>query len=146
MRLRKGNGRGASFKRRLFARHSNPVSAWSRWATIPLVLVPFWRRSKGAAVAVSAWMLVNPVLFRPPKTERAWSTRAMLGEERWSSRPRLDRATILNTVSTVMMLTAIVGSWKKSWLVAAPATAVQMTLTLGFWKIMADDFYVESQS
>jgi hypothetical protein len=29
----------------VFARHSNPWSAWTRWASAPLILVPVWRRS-----------------------------------------------------------------------------------------------------
>ncbi|WP_275040990.1 hypothetical protein [Nocardiopsis valliformis] len=30
----------ARLRRAVFARHSNPWSAWTRWASIPLVLVP----------------------------------------------------------------------------------------------------------
>lgn len=28
----------------VFARHSNPWSAWTRWLSTPLVLVPLWTR------------------------------------------------------------------------------------------------------
>ncbi|MGH8574093.1 MAG: DUF6653 family protein, partial [Gammaproteobacteria bacterium] len=31
-----------NLRRTVFARHSNPWSAWTRWASTPLFLVPVW--------------------------------------------------------------------------------------------------------
>ena len=67
--------------RAVFARHSNPWSAWTRWASTPLMLVPVWRHSWRDAALVGAWMALNPVVFGKPAHERAWATRAVLGEE-----------------------------------------------------------------
>jgi hypothetical protein len=47
-------------KREVFARHSNPWSAWTRWASAPLMLVPAWRGSWRDAALVGVWMAVNP--------------------------------------------------------------------------------------
>lgn len=126
----------SSVKRRIFARHSNPLSAWSRWATIPLVVVPFWTRNRKHAAAVAAWMLANPVIFPEPSSHRAWSTRAMLGEEAWSSRMRLDGATAVSAATTAAMAVGIIGGWRKSAKLAVPAVAAQMALTLAFWQLM----------
>lgn len=70
-------------RRAIFARHANPWSAWSRWATTPLILVPVWRRSWRDAAWVALWFALNPVIFGAPADRSAWSTRAMLGEEQW---------------------------------------------------------------
>jgi hypothetical protein len=61
------------------SRHSNPWSAWTRWASAPLILVPVWRRSWRDAALVGVWMVASPVVFNKPGHERAWATRAVLG-------------------------------------------------------------------
>ncbi|KKW63524.1 hypothetical protein AAV95_16735, partial [Mycolicibacterium elephantis] len=63
----------ARVRRAVFARHANPWSAWSRWATTPLVLVPAWTRSWRHAAPIAVWFAVNPVIFAPPADERAWA-------------------------------------------------------------------------
>lgn len=130
----------ARLKRWVFARHSNPLSAWSRWASIPLVVLPFWKRSTRAGTAVAAWMLLNPIVFPKPRNEQAWATRAMLGEELWSERLRFDTASVVNAASTAAMTVSIAGAWRQSARQTFPAAAAQLTLTLVFWKLMAD-FY-----
>lgn len=134
----------AQLKRWVFARHSNPLSAWSRWASTPLIVLPIWKRSTWAGAAFTAWMLLNPIVFRSPRNENAWSTRAMLGEELWSERLRCDKASAINVLSTAAMVVSIVGARRRSAYQALPATAIQMTLTLVFWKLMAD-FYAKAQ-
>lgn len=129
-----------SLKRAVFARHSNPLSAWSRWASIPLIAAPLWTRSRRVTLLVSAWMLVNPVIFPEPRTKRAWSTRAMLGEEEWSSRPRRDRATAVNVATAVAMAGLVVGGWRRSWRIVGPSAAAQMGLVMLFWKLMANRY------
>jgi hypothetical protein len=79
----------ARLRRKVFERHANPLSAWSRWGTTPLILVPVWTRKWTHAVPVLAWMIANAVVFPKPEHERAWATRAVLGEEMWIvERPR----------------------------------------------------------
>lgn len=129
-----------SLKRAVFACHSNPLSAWSRWASIPLIAAPFWTRSRRVTLLVGGWMLANPVIFPEPRTKRAWATRAMLGEEEWSSRPRRDLATAVNVATTVAMAGLVVGGWRRSWTVVVPAAGVQMGLVMWFWKLMADRY------
>ncbi|TGD32697.1 hypothetical protein EB835_03225 [Brevibacterium sp. S22] len=134
----------ARLKRWVFARHSNPLSAWSRWASVPLVVLPFWKRSPRAGAAVAAWMVLNPIVFRSPRDERAWATRAMLGEELWSERLRFDKASTVNAVSTAAMAVSIAGAWRKSAAQTVPAVVFQMSLTLVFWQLMAD-FYATAE-
>ena len=45
-----------TLRRWMFARHSNPWSAWTRWASAPLVLVPVWTRRRRDAALVAGWL------------------------------------------------------------------------------------------
>ncbi|MFB9799041.1 DUF6653 family protein, partial [Streptomonospora salina] len=90
----------ARIRRTVFARHSNPWSAWTRWATTPLVLVPVWTRDWRHAAAVAAWMAANTVLFPAPADDSAWSTRAMLGEEQWITDTPHDAALAVQTAGS----------------------------------------------
>ena len=121
----------------MFARHSNPWSAWSRWASTPLVLVPAWTRRPRDAALVAAWLAVNPVAFPEPANARAWATRAILGEELWSAERPKDTAAIVTALTSLAAVAAIVSSARRRALPAAIACAAQMSLTLVFWELMA---------
>jgi hypothetical protein len=131
-------------KRKVFARHSNPWSAWSRWASTPLVFVPVWNRRWNQAALVGAWMAVNPIIFPVPRHDRAWSTRAVLGEELWiSERPR-DTAMAFNAAASVAGVIALTAARKRRPALTTGAVAAQMALTLGYWRLMAE-YYERSQ-
>jgi hypothetical protein len=124
----------------MFARHSNPWSARTRWASTPLVLVPVWTRQWSHAALVAAWLAINPVVFGKPTDERAWATRAMLGEEQWIvDRPR-DASTVLSVITSLAAVIAIIAARRHRARAAIVATAVQMALTLVYWALMARYF------
>jgi hypothetical protein len=127
----------ARLRRAIFARHANPWSAWTRWASTPLVLVPVWTRRPGHAVLVGAWLAVNPIVFGRVTDERNWATRAMLGEELWITRRPKDAAAALSVVTSGAAVIAIVAARRHRLAPAAAATAVQMALTLVYWEQMA---------
>lgn len=128
--------RVAGLRRAMFARHANPWSAWTRWATTPLVVVPVWTRRWSHAAAVAVWFAVNPVIFPEPAHRRAWSTRAILGEERWSAdRPR-DAGLVLNAVASVALSAALVAARRRRLRPTVAATALAMAVTLGYWALM----------
>ena len=122
-----------NLKRAVFERHSNPWSAWTRWASAPLVLVPVWRRSGRDAALVGAWMVVNPVVFGRPSHQRAWATRAVLGEELWIAEPRMDPAMVVNVAATAAGVVAIVAAHRHRAVPAAAATVLEMTLLMAYW-------------
>jgi hypothetical protein len=123
-------------KRAVFARHSNPWSAWTRWASAPLILVPLWRRSWRDAALVGVWMAVNPVMFGKPAHERAWATRAVLGEEQWIAERPMDTAMAVDVAATVAGLLAMVAAHRRRALPAAAATALEMGLLMAYWELM----------
>jgi uncharacterized protein DUF6653 len=135
----------ARIRRAIFARHCNPWSAWTRWASTPLPLVPIWTRRWSHAVLIALWLAVNPFVFGKPAHERAWSTRAMLGEELWISRRPRDAAVFVGAVTSVAALSAVVAARRHRLRPAVIATAVQMALTLVYWEQMVRYFDRRSQ-
>src|SRR5688572_30407152 len=126
-----------SVKRAVFARHSNPWSAWTRWASAPLVLVPVWRRSWRDAALVGVWMALNPVVFGKPSHERAWATRAVLGEEQWIAERPMDTAMVVEVAATAAGLVAMVAARQRRAMPATVATGLEMGLLLAYWELMA---------
>lgn len=126
----------ARIRRAIFARHSNPWSAWTRWASTPLVLVPVWTRRWSHAAAIGLWFALNPVVFPKPADDRNWATRAMLGEEAWITNRPKDSAAAVSTVTSAAAVAAIVAARRRRLGIAAAATGVQMALTLLYWQQM----------
>ena len=124
-------------KRAVFARHCNPWSAWTRWASAPLVLVPVWRRSWRDAALVGVWMAVNPMVFGKPAHERAWATRAVLGEEQWIEDRPMDAAMAVNVGASVAGVAAMIAARKRRAAPAAVSMATLMALLLWYWELMA---------
>jgi hypothetical protein len=82
-------------------------------------------------------------VFGKPGQLRAWSTRAMLGEELWiTHRPR-DGAMVVSGLTSATALVAVVAARRHRALPAAIATALQMSLTLIYWEQMVR--YLERQ-
>ena len=76
--------------------------------------------------------------FSKPKHERAWATRAVLGEEMWLvERPR-DAALAVNAGGTAFLAAALVAARKRTLVPAVAATAGAMALIMVYWKQMAD--------
>jgi hypothetical protein len=97
-----------------------------------------WTRKWTHAVPVLAWMIANAVVFPKPQHERAWATRAVLGEEMWIlERPR-DAAMAVNAGATACLAAALIGARKRALVPAAGATAGAMALIMVYWKQMAD--------
>ena len=70
-------------------RHANPWSVWTRFATLPLLIVAIWSRAwigwwalVPLAVLVT-WLWLNPRAFGPVDTPTAWSSKGIFGEHLW---------------------------------------------------------------
>jgi hypothetical protein len=105
-----------------------------------------WTRKRTHAVLVLAWMIANAVVFPKPAHERAWATRAVLGEEMWIlERPR-DAAMAVNAGSTVFLAAALIAARKRMLTPAVAATAAAMALIMVYWKQMVDYYEAEQSS
>ncbi|MEV6276709.1 DUF6653 family protein [Nocardia sp. NPDC051832] len=127
----------ARVRHTIFARHSNPWSAWSRWATAPLLLVPVWRRSWSQGMLLGAWFAVNPVLFPAPADQRAWATRAILGEELWVVDHPRGAALAVDAAAAGAGLLAVLGAWHRRPVPTVVAAGASMLLLMGYWELMA---------
>jgi hypothetical protein len=51
---------------RVWARHANPKSGWSRVPTGPLIVHAVYRRDPRLLGAALLWAVVDPLVFPPP--------------------------------------------------------------------------------
>jgi hypothetical protein len=120
--------------REVFARHSNPWSAWTRLLSAPLVFVAIWNRSPRGGALLGAWMLANPIVFPEPEDDEAWATRAVLGEEMWLAERPIDRAMALNVGATALSLVGVWGAFGRRLLPTAASAVGQVALLLVLWR------------
>jgi hypothetical protein len=127
---------GSHFRRWVFSRHSNPWSAWTRWATTPLVLLPIWNRSAKQGVVVSAWFALNAVIFPPPPDDSAFATRVVLGEERWLKERPVSAPLAINCMATAGLVIALDGARRHAGRQVLIATVGTMSALLWYWREM----------
>lgn len=73
-------------------RHANPISVWTRYSVLPLIVLAFWSRvwigrwCLVPAIASFLWLFFNPISFKKPKSTKNWASRAVLGERVYLNR------------------------------------------------------------
>ena len=102
-----------------------------------MVLVPVWTRRRRDAALVAAWLAVNPVIFPKPADNRAWATRAILGEELSVTSRMRDSGKGITTATSLFALIAVIAGARHRLTPALVACAFQMALTLVYWAKMA---------
>ena len=71
---------------RVWERHANPWSVWSRFATFPLLMLALWSAHWIGwyclipITLIAVWLWLNPRIFPPPQSTQSWASRAVLGE------------------------------------------------------------------
>jgi hypothetical protein len=123
----------SALDRYFWARHANPKSGWSRVASMPLLMACLYRRNWRGLALTLAFVLLNPVLFSPPKDDSAWMTRVVYGERLWtqSEHDHLGYPGILNLCNGVAAADAVYAAVKQRPAETALATALSMALK--FW-------------
>jgi hypothetical protein len=116
---------------------SSGCGAWTRLLSVPLVFLPIWTRSWREGAIVVVWLIANPIMFREPKNDKTWVTRAMLEEEMWIAKRPLDRAMALSVGATAFGLGGVWGAYKRRLLPTALCTVGQVGLLLAYWREMA---------
>lgn len=75
-------------------RHANPVSVWTRFLVLPLIMLAVWSRdwigwlSLLPIAASVVWMAINPLFFAKPRSTRNWASKGVLGERIWAEADR----------------------------------------------------------
>ncbi len=106
----------------VWERHANPLSVWTRYSVLPVLVLAFWSRvwlgwwSIVCVAAALGWVWINPRLFSKPKSTNNWASKAVLGERVWLNRkrvpvPRHHRIlpNILSIVASIGMVLCIYG-------------------------------------
>lgn len=102
-------------------KHSNPISVWSRYSVLPVIVLSFWSRvwidwwCLVPGILSLLWMFFNPVLFNKPKSTKNWASKAVMGERVYLNRDNIKIPEkhitplhgILNTISSIGMILAI---------------------------------------
>lgn len=86
-------------------KHANPWSVWTRFSTLPFLVLSIWSRTWigwYALIPISMliiWLFLNPTLFKKPKSLDNWCSKTVLGEKIWSDRKKksVPKSTILQS-------------------------------------------------
>jgi len=86
------------FSEKIWKRHTNPLSGWTRVIAFFLIPIPIWNQNWYLLIALLSFFLINPILFPEPKNKSNWMSKSILGEELWTKRGvvQKDFPTILN--------------------------------------------------
>ncbi|PID46967.1 MAG: hypothetical protein CSB47_01350 [Proteobacteria bacterium] len=106
-------------------RHANPWSVWTRFATLPFLVLAIWSRtwigwySLLPIAVLIIWLIINPIVFKKPKHFQSWIAKSVLGEKYWSERkkkpvPKHHRLIIhiLTAIQSLGGIALIIGLWK----------------------------------
>lgn len=132
---------------RVWERHANPWSVWSRLATFPLLMLAIWSWHWIGWIALlpvallALWLWLNPRVFSPPASTQSWASRAVLGERVFLLRmihpvplEHTNVATLLGVATSVSGFVMAAG-----FLAAEPITYIAGGTALIFFKLWLCD-------
>ncbi len=121
----------------VWARHANPLSVWTRYAALPVLIFAIWSRawigwwSVLPVIVVLVWLWLNPRVFSRPSSTRNWASKAVLGERVWLNRKEIpipghhnNAIVVLNIITGVGSLVLIYGLIALSVLATVVGTCV----------------------
>lgn len=108
----------------VWRRHANPLSVWSRFTCLPLLVLAIWSRTWFGWFALPlvglslVWIWANPRAFSQPLDYGSWASRVTLGERTYLARDRfpipqhhLRAARILASLPVLGLLPLVWGLW-----------------------------------
>ena len=99
----------------VWERHANPLSVWTRYSVLPILVLAFWSRVRLGwwsviCIAVAMfWTWLNPRLFKKPDSTDNWASKAVLGERLWLNRKEVPVPEHHRTLPNILSLVASVG-------------------------------------
>ncbi|MDZ5812741.1 DUF6653 family protein [Halorubrum sp. AD140] len=128
-----------------WARHSNPLSGWTRVPSGAAIVYAVYRRDPRLLGAALAWTALNPFLFAPPDTEDAWMTRAVLAERWWIGEEGnrtvgLDYPNACNAAGALGFVYALYAAWRRSPTGATLGVAASVGLKLWWLRVLVDRY------
>ncbi len=115
--------------------HANPWSVWTRFATLPFIILAVWSRvwiGWYCLIPIALllfWVVINPTLFKKPSSYTSWGSKAVLGERLYmkgENNPipmhHKKLIYILNILQTFSGLMLAYGLWKLNFYITLHAT------------------------
>lgn len=74
---------------RVWQRHANPWSVYTRYFSLPVLVLAGWSRVWWGGWAIVpglvaiAWIWLNPRLFPTPRSTENWASKSVIGERIW---------------------------------------------------------------
>lgn len=106
-------------------KHANPWSIWTRFATMPFLILSIWSRvwigwyCLIPITLLIIWLRVNPTLFKKPDSFDNWESKAVFGEKYWAERKKRavpehhhNPINILTILQSIGGLLLVYGLWK----------------------------------
>ena len=96
-------------------RHANPWSIWTRFITLPFLMLAIWSRAWIGwyclipIIILVVWIFLNPRLFSKPTHFNSWGSRAVLGEQIYIRRKKNQNLGKHKTPILILTLLQIVG-------------------------------------
>lgn len=96
-------------------KHANPWSVWTRFATLPFIILAIWSRvwigwyCLIPIVLLVFWLKFNPILFKKPKSLNNWGSKSVLGEKYWAERKKNPVPAHHNTMITILTILQLIG-------------------------------------
>ncbi len=99
----------------VWERHANPLSVWTRYSVIPVLVGAFWSRvwlgwwSVFCVGAAFFWVWFNPRMFCKPKSTKNWASKAVLGERVWLNRKEVEVPEHHKKLPNILSIVASIG-------------------------------------
>jgi hypothetical protein len=119
---------------KVWARHANPWSGWSRVAIIPVLGLGLYLHSYWILGAAVLWAILNPFVFPVPKSVDNWMSKGVLGEQlyfRDGKRLKKDLPTLLNLCSAPAFAAFLYFGWQQQ--LVPMILAALLSMVLKFW-------------
>ncbi|WP_435074683.1 DUF6653 family protein [Halorubrum sp. HHNYT27] len=121
-------------------RHENPLSVWWFILMYPIIVLTLYRRSRTLGGCLLASLPVNLFVVSPPKSDDAWATRVVRGEQVWLEQGVLSSTDLLllTTLGGVVHLYTFRAALHRRPVRTAVGTVVSLILMLLFFDQMAE--------
>lgn len=114
-----------------WARHANPLSVYSRFTCLPLIVLAIFSRVWlgpwcliPLALAI-LWTWLNPRLFNPPKSTDNWASKGVMGERIFLNRKDTPIPKRYHRIAGITTLASVLGMIVLTyglWILSAPLT------------------------
>lgn len=121
---------------KVWERHANPWSGWTRVLSMPALAAGLYLHSFWILGAIVIWLIVNPMLFPKPTSVDNWMSKGVLGEKLYfkdGKKLKKDLPTLLNILNVPVFISFVYFGWQQELL--PMILAGLLTMTIKFWFI-----------